>query len=95
MLLKECWKKALNEKTLIISDSVLNLNILRGIIVPNMIAIYSTLSKRLYFLICRIRVRKDLETNPRYKLSALKKVEQVYLGENDYNQFNYCRIKQL
>lgn len=40
---KGVLEKALNEKTLKISDSVLNLSILKGIIMPKIIAIYSNL----------------------------------------------------
>lgn len=39
--------------------------------------------------------RKDVEVDTRYKLSAIEKVECIFLSENDYKQYNSYYVKYL
>ena len=40
--------------------------------------------------------RKDVEADRRYKLCAVDKVENIFLGEHDYKQYNsYHYVKRL
>ena len=37
--------------------------------------------------------RKDVEVDTRYKLSAIEKVECIFLSENDYKQYNSLGVE--